>query len=214
MLKRSLSRPLLAGVCAAMTLAGCATQQGSNTAVGAGTGAAGGALLGALIGGNHQGALIGGAVGAAAGAALGYNWSAIHQKLSGATAGTGAQVTEQKDGSLKVNIPSAISFDTDSYAIKPGFAPVLDQIAQTLAQHPELSAKVIGFTDSTGSPTYNLTLSRNRAQSVVTFMINRGVPPNRLGAEGLGEAQPVGDNATETGRAQNRRVEIYLRPIQ
>jgi len=215
MQKRLLTHPLIVGACAAtVLLAGCATQTGTNTAVGAGTGAAGGALLGALIGGNHQSALIGGALGAAAGSVVGYNWSAIHQKLSGATAGTGAQVTEQKDGSLKVNIPSAISFDTDSYTIKPAFAPVLEQIAQTLVQHPELSAKVIGFTDSTGSPTYNLTLSQNRAQSVVTFMINRGVGVNRLGAEGLGAAQPIGDNATVAGRAQNRRVEIYLRPIQ
>lgn len=195
-----------------LILAGCATQQGSNTAIGAGTGAAGGALIGALIG-HRQGAEIGGALGAAAGGAVGYNWSSIHQKLSGATAGTGAQITEQKDGSLKLNIPSSVSFDTNSYLVKPGFAPVLDQLAQTLVQHPELAAKVIGFTDSTGSPAYNVTLSQNRAQSVIDALVTHGVAVNRLSAEGLGAAQPVGDNSTEFGRAQNRRVEIYLRPI-
>jgi len=200
---------VLAAVCT-LTLAGCATQQGTNTAIGAGAGAAGGALIGALVG-HHQGAAIGGALGAAAGGAIGYNWTAIHQKLSGATAGTGAQVTEQPDGSLKLNIPSAISFDTNSYAVKQGFVPVLNQLAQTLVQHPELSAKVIGFTDSTGRPTYNVTLSQNRAQSVLDALIARGVAANRLSAEGLGAAQPVGDNATDAGRAQNRRVEIYLR---
>ncbi|MGI4815268.1 MAG: OmpA family protein, partial [Janthinobacterium lividum] len=189
-------------------LAGCADQQQRNTGVGAGVGAAAGAGIGALLG-NTKGAVIGGALGAAAGGAAGYNWSAIRQRLSGATAGTGAQVTEQQDGSLKVNIPSAISFDTDSYAIKPSFRPVLDQVAQTVVQHPELVATVIGHTDSTGSPAYNQTLSQNRAQSVAYYLSQRGVAPNRLTAVGRGQTQPIADNSTEAGRAQNRRVEIY-----
>ena len=193
-------------------LAGCATPQQNNAAVGTGVGAAAGAGIGALLG-NSKGALIGGALGAAAGGATGYNWQAIKQRLSGATAGTGTQVTEQQDGSLKVNIPSSISFDTNSYAIKPSFAPVLDQVAQTIAQHPELVAQVVGHTDSTGQPAYNQTLSQNRAQSVANYLAQHGVAPNRLSAEGRGQTQPIADNATVAGRAQNRRVEIYLRPV-
>lgn len=198
---------------AAALLGGCATQQQTNTAVGTGTGAALGAGIGAIFG-NRTGALIGGSLGAAAGGITGYNWGAIKQRLSGASAGTGTQVTEQQDGSLKVNIPSSISFDTDSYAIKPTFAPVLDQVAQTLAQHPELVAQVVGHTDSTGSPAYNQTLSQNRAQSVAGYIAEHGVAVNRLAAQGRGQTQPIADNATEAGRAQNRRVEIYLRALR
>jgi outer membrane protein OmpA-like peptidoglycan-associated protein len=191
-------------------VAGCATQQGTNTAVGTGVGAATGAGLGAIFGGG-KGAAIGAAAGAAVGGITGYNWQAIRNKLSGATAGTGTQVTEQSDGSLKVNIPSAISFDTNSYSIKPSFAPVLDQVSQTLVQHPELVAQVVGHTDSTGQPAYNQTLSQERAQSVAQYLAQHGVAGQRLSAEGRGQTQPIADNGTEAGRAQNRRVEIYLR---
>ena len=131
-------------------LAGCATQQGTNTAVGTGVGAGTGAALGAIFGGG-KGAAIGAGVGAAVGGITGYNWQAIHNKLSGATKGTGTQITEQPDGSLKLNIPSSVTFDTNSYAIKPSFAPVLDQLSQTLQQNPEIIAQVVGYTDSTGS---------------------------------------------------------------
>jgi outer membrane protein OmpA-like peptidoglycan-associated protein len=193
-------------------LAGCATQQQNNAATGAGVGAVAGAGIGALLG-NGKGALIGGALGAAAGGAAGYNWQAIKQRLSGATAGTGTRVTEQPDGSLKVNIPSAISFDTNSYAVKRSFAPVLDQVAQTIGQHPELVARVVGHTDSTGRPAYNQTLSQNRARSVADYLAQHGVAPERLSAEGRGQNQPIADNATAAGRAENRRVEIYLRPV-
>jgi outer membrane protein OmpA-like peptidoglycan-associated protein len=191
-------------------LGGCATQQGTNTAVGTGAGAAVGAGLGAIFGGG-KGAAIGAGAGALAGGVVGYNWTAIHNKLSGASKGTGTQVTEQPDGSLKVNIPSSVSFDTNSYAIKSSFAPVLDTVAQTLQQNPELVAQVVGHTDSTGSQQYNLTLSQNRAQSVVTFLNQRGVLPQRLSAQGVGASQPIADNNTDAGRAENRRVEIYLR---
>ncbi|ESJ21056.1 Membrane protein [Cupriavidus sp. H18C1] len=194
--------------------AGCATEQGTHTAVGTGAGAAVGAGLGNLIGGNTKGTVIGAAVGAAAGGALGYNWNAIRGKLSRDTAGTGTQITEQPDGSLKVNIPSQVTFDTDSATIKPSFRSVLDQVAQTLSQHQDVNATVIGHTDSTGNPTYNMQLSQRRAQSVAGYLGDRGVARNRLSAEGRGQSQPIADNATEAGRAQNRRVEIFLKPIQ
>jgi len=113
---------------AGVLVAGCASQQGTNTAVGTGVGAATGAGLGAIFGGG-KGAAIGAGVGAAVGGVTGYNWQAIKSKISGASAGTGTQVTEQQDGSLKVNIPNSISFDTNSYAIKPSFTPVLNESA-------------------------------------------------------------------------------------
>ncbi|KIG04124.1 OmpA family protein [Caballeronia concitans] len=189
---------------------GCASQQGTNTAVGTGVGAATGAGIGAIFGGG-KGAAIGAATGAAVGGITGYNWQAIRNKISGDSKGTGTQVTEQQDGSLKVNIPNSISFDTNSYSIKPSFDPVLNSVTQTLQQHPELIASVVGHTDNTGTAAYNQTLSQNRAQSVASYISTHGVPAQRLSAQGMGQNQPIADNSTEAGRAQNRRVEIYLR---
>jgi outer membrane protein OmpA-like peptidoglycan-associated protein len=194
-------------------VAGCATQQGNNAAVGTGAGAATGAALGAIFGGG-KGAAIGAGAGAVAGGVVGYNWQAIKNKISGDSKGTGTQVTEQQDGSLKVNIPNSISFDTNSYAIKPSFDPVLNSVTQTLQQHPELIASVVGHTDNTGTAAYNQTLSQNRAQSVASYIATHGIPAQRLSAQGMGQNQPIADNATEAGRAQNRRVEIYLRATQ
>lgn len=211
--KKTVSLQLASLAVAGALLGGCANPQQTNTAVGTGTGAALGAGIGALAG-NRTGAIVGGTLGAAAGGIVGYNWSAIKSRISGAAAGTGTQVTEQQDGSLKVNIPSSISFDTNQYTIKPTFTPVLDQVAQTLVQHPELIAQVVGHTDSTGSPAYNQTLSVNRAQSVANYLAQHGVASSRLAAEGRGQNQPVADNSTEAGRAQNRRVEIFLRATQ
>jgi outer membrane protein OmpA-like peptidoglycan-associated protein len=191
-------------------LGGCASQQGTNTAVGTGAGAATGAALGAIFGGG-KGAAIGAGVGAAAGAITGYNWQAIHNKLSGASKGTGTQVTEQPDGSLKLNIPSNVTFATNSYQINPALYPTLNELSAQMQQHPELIAEVRGFTDSTGNPSYNQTLSINRAQSVASYLSQHGVSPNRLAAQGFGQNNPIADNNTEAGRAQNRRVEIYLR---
>ncbi|TDG09139.1 OmpA family protein [Paraburkholderia guartelaensis] len=191
-------------------VAGCATQQGTNTAVGTGVGAGTGAAIGAIFGGG-KGAAIGAGAGALVGGITGYNWQNIHNKLSGATQGTGTKITEQPDGSLKLDIPSNVTFDTSSYAIKPSFAPVLDQVAQTLQQNPEVVAQVVGHTDNTGSPAYNQTLSVNRAQSVVNYLASRGIQMQRMSASGLGDTQPIADNNTEAGRAANRRVEMYLR---
>ncbi|GAB5100775.1 OmpA family protein [Caballeronia sp. LP006] len=209
-MKLKLMTRLSVFVVAGALVAGCATEQGNNAAVGTGVGAATGAGLGAIFGGG-KGAAIGAAAGAAVGGVTGYNWQAIRNKISGDSKGTGTQVTEQQDGSLKVNIPNSISFDTNSYAIKPTFDPVLNSVTQTLQQHPELIANVIGHTDNTGTAAYNQTLSQNRAQSVASYIATHGVAGQRLSSQGMGQNQPIADNSTEAGRAQNRRVEIYLR---
>lgn len=204
-----MSRMTVFALCGAL-VAGCATQEQTNTAVGTGVGAGVGAGLGAIFGGG-KGAAIGAGVGALAGGITGYKWGAIRNRLSGASKGTGTTVTEQPDGSLKLNIPSSVTFATDSYQINPALYPTLNQLAQELNQNPELVAEVRGYTDSTGSSAHNQTLSVNRAQSVATYLSQRGVLPGRLAAQGFGQNNPVADNGTEPGRAQNRRVEVYLR---
>jgi len=205
---------LLSLALVAVLAAGCATEQGTHTAVGTGTGAVVGAGVGNLIGHDKKSTAIGAAVGAAVGAGVGYNWTAIRNKLSGQTAGTGTQITEQPDGSLKVNIPSQVTFDTDSATIKPSFRSVLDGVAQTISQEPSVNAQVVGHTDSTGNPDHNMALSQRRAQSVEAYLADRGIARTRLTADGRGQTQPVASNATEEGRTQNRRVEIYLKSVQ
>jgi outer membrane protein OmpA-like peptidoglycan-associated protein len=191
-------------------VAGCATQGQTNAAYGTGIGAGVGAAIGALAGGG-KGAAIGAGTGALLGGITGYKWDAIRNRLSGASKGTGTQVTEQPDGSLKLNIPSNVTFATNSYEINPALYPTLNELSTQMSQHPELVAEIRGYTDSTGSPAYNQTLSVNRAQSVASYLSQHGVSPNRLAAQGFGQNYPVADNSTDAGRAQNRRVEIYLR---
>lgn len=210
----------LTGALAALALAaGCATNgqmgQGGRTAVGAGAGAALGAGLGALIGDSSRAAAIGAGIGAVAGGIVGYNWSGVKNDVeqSGATS-LGVDVTEMPDGTLRVNIPSHVSFDTGKYDLKPELLPVLDSVARALAQHPELRAKAVGHTDSTGSMQTNQTLSVNRANAVTNYLASRGISTSRLMSEGRGPNNPVADNATAEGRAMNRRVELYLYAVQ
>jgi len=158
--------------------------------------------------------LIGAAVGAAAGGAAGYNWQSIKNTLGGHTAGTGTQITERPDGQLQVNVPSDVTFDTNQYAIKPNFAAVLTDLANSLNQNPGITARVIGHTDSTGGDRINIPLSQNRANAVIQFLTSRGVAANRLQGVGVASSQPVASDATAEGRAQNRRVEILLQAPQ
>jgi len=199
---------------ATLFVAGCATQQQTNTAVGAGAGAAAGAGIGALIG-HGKGAAIGAGIGAIAGGLVGYNWSGVKKDVqqSGASS-LGIDVVEMPDGSLKVNIPSNVSFDTDKTVLKPDLLPVLDSVARALTQHPELRTKVVGHTDSTGSAAHNQTLSDNRARSVTTYLASKGVAQDRMSIEGRAARDPIADNGTAEGRAANRRVEIYLYAVK
>jgi OOP family OmpA-OmpF porin len=103
-----------------------------------------------------------------------------------------------------------IKFENNSYKIKPESYAHLDKYATFLKKYPNYSAKIVGYTDSTGSAAYNKQLSKKRADEVVTMLKQRGVNAAQLSAEGLGEANPVADNATEAGRAQNRRIEAKL----
>lgn len=195
-------------------LAGCASQQGTNTAVGTGAGAAVGAGLGALIG-HGKGAAIGAGIGAVAGGLVGYNWKTVKDDVqqSGASS-LGIDVVEMPDGSLKVNVPSGVSFDSDKSQLKPALLPVLDSLSRSLQQHPELRVKSVGHTDSTGAAAHNQTLSESRAASVVSYLSKQGVAAGRMSAEGRGATDPISDNATADGRANNRRVEIYLYAVQ
>jgi outer membrane protein OmpA-like peptidoglycan-associated protein len=203
---------------AASGLVGCANMSETqrDTSIGAGIGAVTGAVIGrATAGGNKtKSTATGAAVGAAIGAAGGYLWSQNMQKqkaeMEQATAGTGIGVSQTADNQLKVDIPSDISFDTGRYDIKPNMRPVLDSLANSLNQHPVTTISIVGHTDSTGTDAINNPLSVNRAAAVRDYLVARGVSSQRIAIDGRGSRQPIADNATASGRAMNRRVEIFV----
>ena len=199
-----------------LPLGGCADmdQTQRDTARGAGIGAVAGAVLGGALGGSREDAAKGAAIGAAGGAIAGNVWSKKMQRqkaeMEAATAGTGVTVSQTADNRLKLDIPSDISFDTGSYAIKPEFRGVLDHFAGTLQDNPATSVSIIGHTDSTGSDAINNPLSVNRAAATRDYLSSRGVRMNRVTIDGRGSREPVASNDTVEGRRMNRRVEIFV----
>ncbi|HUG23181.1 OmpA family protein [Piscinibacter sp.] len=199
---------------AAAMLAGCETmsERQKGTAIGAGVGAGVGAIIGKATGGKAgTGAVVGGAVGAVAGNLWSKRQEDRRIAMEQATRGTGVDVSRTTDNQLKVNIPSDVSFAVNSSAIRPEMRNVLDPLATSLRDDPNARLTIIGHTDSTGSDSVNNPLSLDRAQSVRDYLAARGVSPARVETAGRGEHEPIADNATDAGRAQNRRVEIYLR---
>jgi outer membrane protein OmpA-like peptidoglycan-associated protein len=203
---------------AASGLVGCAsmTETQRDTGTGAAIGAVAGGLLGAATAGGNKGksAATGAAIGAALGAGGGYLWSQRMQEqkaaMEQATQGTGVSVSQTADNQLKLDIPSDISFDTGRYDVKPNMRPVLDRFATTLNQNPVTTVTIIGHTDSTGTDAVNNPLSVNRAAAVRDYLSARGVAANRIAVDGRGSREPVADNSTTSGRAMNRRVEIFV----
>lgn len=206
------------GAMGLVLLAGCTTdpqtgqQSVSQAGMGAGLGALGGAALGAIIDDDTgRGALIGAAVGALAGTAVGAYLDNQQAELNASLANTGTQVQRTGD-TIVINVPSTVSFDTNSSVVKPGFYPTLDKIAATLVQYPQSYVDIAGHTDSTGTPQYNQQLSQARAQSIASYLISRGVSSARVAVRGFGATTPIASNDTPAGREQNRRVEIQIRP--
>jgi len=190
----------------------------SNTAGGAllgtGGGAIAGALVGAAVGGDPRvGALIGAGVGGLTGAAIGSYMDQQEAELRAQLQGTGVSVT-RVGNQIILNMPSNITFATDSATVQPQFMQTLVSVGLVLKKFDKTIVDVYGHTDSTGSAEYNLGLSQRRAVSVATVLANQGIDQRRFYIEGLGSTQPIASNADEAGRAQNRRVEIKLSPIQ
>jgi outer membrane protein OmpA-like peptidoglycan-associated protein len=212
----------LAGVGIVVTclLAGCTTvnpytreSQTSKAAKGAGIGAAAGAVAGLLTKGDKlQNALIGAGVGALAGGGVGYYMDVQEAKLRQKLEGTGVSVTRIGDN-ITLNMPSSITFATNSADLNSQFYNALGGVAMVLKEYNKTVIEVAGHTDSTGSDQYNQQLSDRRASSVANYLVGQGISQQRLLTVGAGESRPVASNATEAGRAQNRRVEMTIVPI-
>lgn len=190
-------------------------RQISKAAIGALAGAALGTGTGALVGGDKKRTemIVGAGIGAIAGGAIGAYMDKQERELREKTAGTDVEVVRAGDEIL-LNIPSGVTFDTNSYAIQPQFQKTLNDVASTLASYNQTFIDVYGHTDSTGNDSINIPLSQNRAQAVANYLGSRGVAAARIGTQGFGASQPVASNATAEGRQQNRRVEIKIVPVK
>ncbi|MFV0478550.1 MAG: OmpA family protein [Parahaliea sp.] len=184
-------------------------KQASKAAV-YGTGAAAVcALVGAAESGKRaRNAALGcGLVGAGVGAYMDVQEAKLKEQLQG----TGVQVVREGD-SLRLVMPGNITFQSDAYSLRSDFYPVLDSVSTVLTKYADTTLRVTGHTDSTGNRSHNQTLSEQRARAVSDYLVSRGITQSRLYVQGVGPDQPVADNSTTSGRAQNRRVELYILP--
>ena len=207
----------------AVFVTGCETldpytreEKTSKATKGALIGAAAGAVVGLISGDDaverRQRALIGAGVGALAGGAIGNYQDRQEAKLRAELEGTGVSVTRIGDN-ITLNMPGNVTFATDSSDLSPAFFDVLNSVGKVLAEYEQTVVEVAGHTDSTGSESYNQSLSERRAGSVSTYLKGQGVISERLITVGMGELRPVSDNSTASGRQANRRVEITMVPV-
>ncbi|MBY0545059.1 MAG: OmpA family protein [Gammaproteobacteria bacterium] len=182
----------------------------SDTTKGAVVGGLGGAGIGALAGGT-QGALIGAAIGTAAGGLVGYGMDQENKELRQALVNSGVQV-QQNGNQITLIMSSDVTFATNSADINSGFYQTLNAVATVLKKYNNNNVVITGYTDNVGAATYNQQLSQARAQSVGSYLVGQGISTNRLFTQGMGVLNPIASNANAAGRAQNRRVEITLRP--
>ncbi|CAH0541735.1 OmpA family protein [Vibrio marisflavi] len=216
-INKKLAAVAIAGTVA---LSGCTTinpytgeQQTSSVAKGSAIGAIGGAVLGAATSSNKgKGALIGALGGAAVGGGIGYYMDVQEAKLRQQLQGTGVSVT-RNGNNITLNMPNAITFAVNSSDLKPGADEVLSSVVLVVKEYEKTRINVLGYTDNTGSASYNKLLSDKRANAVGGYFLSHGVKYARLNQQGMGEANPIASNKTSAGRAENRRVEIVLTPM-
>lgn len=192
------------------------TNMGRGAAIGGGGGAALGAGIGALAGGGRGagiGSAIGAAIGAGAGALIGQRMDRQQAELQQQLANQ-ATVERTTDANglqaIKVTFEGGILFPTGKYNLNPQAQADLSRFAASLKSNPDTNVQIYGFTDNTGSFAVNQRLSTERADAVLSYLANAGVSPTRLAAQGIPMADYVASNETAAGRAQNRRVEIYI----
>ena len=214
--------PLTAALCSAIALSACTTttlnnpndpnrQAKQGALIGAGTGAVIGALMGNDPEERRRNAAAGAILGAGGGAIIGNQLDRQEADLRAQMGNNNVDIRNTGDR-LIVTLPQDILFATDSATLRPDLQRDLRTVGQSLLTYPNTTVQVIGHTDNTGDAGYNLNLSRQRAQSVANILMNEGVPAFRIQSIGRGEDQPIANNLTPEGRAQNRRVEIVILP--
>ncbi|MDE6099563.1 MAG: OmpA family protein [Paramuribaculum sp.] len=220
MTKMKKSRIFIVGALALSLFAssGCGSMNntGKGALIGGGGGTALGAGLGALIGGGKGAAIgagVGAAVGAGAGALIGRKMDKQKKELEEQLANSAevSTVTDQNGlQAIKVTFNGGILFPTNGTTLSASARKDLTGFASSLINNPQTNVQIYGFTDNTGTLAVNEKVSTGRADAVRTFLVNSGVSSNRITAQGLPMQDYVASNDTAEGRAQNRRVEIYI----
>lgn len=201
-----------------MISSGCSSwnNTGKGALIGGGGGGALGAGIGALIGGGKGagiGAGIGAALGAGAGALIGKKMDKQQRELEEQLAqqATVEETTDQNGlRAIKVTFDGGILFPTNGTTLSAGAKADLARFAASLQQNPDTDVQIFGFTDNTGTMQVNERVATGRADAVLVDLVNCGISPTRLKAQGIPMADYVASNETAAGRAQNRRVEIYI----
>ena len=192
-----------------LVLSGCQTLNKKEE--GAVIGAAGGAVVGGVIGhatgSTARGAIVGAAVGGAAGAIIGHQMDQKAKEIQAKVAG--AQITRVGEG-LVVTFESGLLFDFDSDQLREASKQNLDNLGSSLSDFGDSKLLLVGHTDDKGTDTYNVDLSRRRANAVASYLISRGVPSARIGTSGRGESEPIAPNDSDANRQKNRRVEVAI----
>lgn len=204
-------------VSAGLLLSGCQAVQNTNhTQRGAAVGATSGAVIGGVLGNNVGkgdnavlGAIAGAVIGGVAGGLIGNRMDKQAEKIENTL--PGAEVVRTAEGiQVILDEQSDVRFEYDKSDLTAQAKANLDKLVTVFNEYPDTDILVVGFTDSKGSDSYNLGLSERRANSVVSYLKSKGISSSRLSSIGQGKANPRGDNSTEAGRAQNRRVEFGI----
>ncbi|MDO5569884.1 MAG: OmpA family protein [Bacteroidales bacterium] len=204
-------------ICGSLLMSSCGTLNNTEKGmmIGGSSGAAAGAGLGALIGKDGKGAAIGAAIGAVvgtgAGALIGKKMDKKKAELESIQGATVETVTDANNlQAVKVTFESGILFATNSSTLSAQSKKALSDFAAKMKDMPDTDLTIQGHTDNTGSRAINESLSQKRAEAVGKYLRALSIAGSRISEEGLAYDVPVADNSTAEGRAQNRRVEIYI----
>lgn len=192
---------------AQLALGGCYRNAQRGAAIGTGAGAVVGGAVGAATGSTVKGILIGAAVGGAAGAIIGDQMDRHAKEIEQDI--PGAKVRRVGEG-IAVTFENGILFDFNATQLRPQGRDDLDALAASFHKYPDTDLMIVGHTDSVGSDAYNQELSERRAAAAKQYLVAQGVDGSRIRTAGRGETEPIATNDTETGRQENRRVEIAI----
>lgn len=173
------------------------------TVIGAGAGAGVGALAGKALGSTAKGTLVGGAAGNIVGNRMDKQAEELEQSLRD------AEIQRVGEG-IAITFDSGLLFSFDSAVLQVNSKENLSQLAASLNRYPDSDIIIVGHTDNKGNEEYNLGLSNRRSDAAKTYLVSLGVASSRIQAQGRGELEPIADNNIETGRDQNRRVEVAI----
>lgn len=206
---KKINRGLIMILGAAILLSGCASMKKSTkgAAIGTAAGGAMGAVIGRASGNTGLGAIIGATVGGATGAVIGRKMDKQAEEIKKTV--PDAKVERVGEG-IVVEFNSNVLFAFDKSNLSGDSESTLNKLVTVLTKYPDTNIELQGHTDDKGSDKYNQSLSERRAKEVSRYLKDKGVTAQRVTVKGFGETIPKYDNSTESGRAQNRRVEFLI----